>query len=227
MKTKFYPTITAISGNQYKKINEAEKLNIKKLCVFFSPLNIEERKKLYKELEKSTIEEIPFAHIRGDFTKDEMYFLKKRFKTKLFNFHSENQYPIKYDFSEFKNQIYIENTTTQFSDYEIKKYAGLCLDVSHLENDRLTKNDRYIYFSDLISKMNCACGHASAIKETSTYYGEVKNERYDKHVYSDLKDFDYLLKYKDILPETIAIEVENTLEEQIEAIKYINNLLKL
>lgn len=227
MKIKFYPTITAISGDQYRKINEADNLKIKKLCVFFSPLNPKERKKIYKELEKSNIEEIVFAHIRGDFTKDEVYYLKKKFNTKLFNFHSTNQHPILYDLEELKKEIYIENTMTLFNEDEINDYAGLCLDISHFENDRLTKNKRYKYFKKLLNTMDCGCGHASAIKNKNIYCPIVKNKRYDKHIFNAFKDFDYLLKYKNILPETMALEVENSLKEQLEAIKYINELLKI
>jgi hypothetical protein len=42
-----------------------------------------------------------------------------------------------------------------------------------------------------------------------------------------LEDFDYLIKYKKILPPIMALEVENLLEEQIKAIKYINKILNL
>ena len=227
MKTKFYPTITAISGQQYKKIKEADNLNLKKLCVFFSPLNSEERKKFYRELEKSNIEEIIFAHIRGDFTKDEIYYLKKRFKTKLFNLHSTNHHPILYKLEDLKKEIYIENTVCEFSEDEIENYAGLCLDISHLESDRLTKDKRYKYFKKILKEVDCGCGHASAIKKEKTHCPVVGNQRYDEHIFNKMGDFDYLLRYKNILPKTIALEVENTLEEQLKAIKYINKLLKI
>ncbi|MDA3840637.1 MAG: hypothetical protein PF572_06160 [Patescibacteria group bacterium] len=227
MGVRFYPTITAISGNEYKKLAEAKKLKLTEVCVFLSPLKPEQREKFYKELEKSNIEEIPFAHIRGDFTKDEIYYLKKRFKTKIFNFHSVNQNPILIDFKELKKEIYIENTMTEFTEDEINNYAGICIDISHLENDCLINSPRHIYFKKLITQMNCGCGHASAIKNTKEYCPVAENERHDKHIFSDLKDFDYLVKYKKILPPIIALEVENSLEEQLVAIEYINKLLKL
>ena len=225
MKTKFYPTITSVSGNHFKKIKEAKKLKISKLCVFFSPLNLEERKDIYKALEQSHIEEIIFAHIRGDYTKEEIYYLKKRFGTKLFNFHSVNNHPILYDHEELKKEIYIENTVCEFTDEEIRDYAGICLDVSHLENDRLTNNKSYNYFLNLLNKMKCGCGHASAIKNKKEYCPVAEKEKFDKHTFNELKDFDYLKKYKKLLPSIIALEVENSLKEQLNAIKYINNLL--
>lgn len=226
MRTKIYPTITAISGNQNKKIEEAEELGISKICVFFSPLNKSQRKNLYKELENSTIKEIPFAHIRGDFSKEEIYYLKEKWKTKIFNIHSANQHPILFDYGKLKKDIYIENTMTEWQDNEIIEYGGLCLDVSHLENDRLSKNKRYPYFKKILKSTKCQCGHISAIKDKNEYCPVAENKRYDKHVFDDFDDFNYLKRYKDILPPIMAMELENPLKEQLEAIDYIYKLLK-
>ncbi len=227
MKTKFYPTITTLSNSHFDKIVEAENLDLKKLCVFFTKLDPEERKIFFKELDKSNIQEIPFAHIRGDFREDEINFLKKRFKTKYFNIHSEEQHPILYDYGPLKKQIFIENTMYKFRDNEINDYAGMCLDVSHLENDRLTKSWAYPYFSELLKSMGSKCGHASAIGKYREYCPVAESKRYDNHFFKNNQDFDYLLRYKNILPEIVALEVENSLEEQVEAIKYINKLLNL
>jgi len=227
MQITLYPTITAVSNCHFEKLEEAQKLKIKKLCVFFSPLIQEKRKVFYKALEKSIIKEIPFAHIRGDFTKEEIIYLKKNFNTRLFNFHSDNQHKIFYDYGDLKKEIYIENTMTKFNESEITDYAGICLDVSHLENDRLTNNGRYLYFKNLLKKMNCACGHASALKKDINYCEVAEEKRFDKHFFEKLSDFDYLVKYKKILPQVIALEVENTLSQQLKAIEYINKKLNL
>lgn len=227
MKPIFYPTITAISSGHFEKLEEAQKLKINKLCVFFSPLNQEKRKEFYQALEESIIKEIPFAHIRGDFLKEEIIYLKKKFKTKIFNFHSDNQHKIFYDYGKLKKEIYIENNMTKIKESEITDYAGICLDVSHLENDRLINNDRYLYFKNLLKLMNCSCGHASAVKKVINYCEVAEEKRYDNHIFEKLSDFDYLLRYKKILPPIIAIEVENPLSQQLEAIKYINKKLNL
>jgi len=226
MKTKFFPTITAINNDHYKKLKEAEELGLEEICVFFSPLNPKKRKEFYPVLEKSKIKKIPFAHIRGDFDKNEIYYLKEKFGTTLFNFHSSNQHPILYKYDELEKEIYIENTMTRFTDEEISNYAGICLDVSHLENDRLTDRERYEYFIVLLDKLNCGCGHLSAIKKNKKYCPVAEANRYDKHFFDEFTDFDYILKYKDKLPPVIALEVENSINEQIEAIEYIKKLLE-
>lgn len=224
---KIYPTITAVNGNQKEKILEADTLGIKKLCVFFSPLSYEKRKKLFRDLEKSNINEIPFAHIRGDFTREEIILLKEKYKTNFFNIHSANQHPVLPAIKEFAKEIYIENTMTEFSEYEIKNYAGICLDISHYENDRLSKNKRYQYYNSLLGKMNCGCGHISAIKNETDFCPVAEDKRYDRHTFTKLSDFDYLLKHKNILPGIMALEVENPIKEQLEAIKYISELLDI
>ncbi len=227
MKTKFYPTITAVSNGHFKKLEEAKKLGLKKLCVFFSPLDQEKRKVFYKALEKSVVKEIPFAHIRGDFLREEINYLKKKFNTKYFNFHSDNQHKILYDYGDLKKEIYIENTMTRFKENETREYAGICLDVSHLENDRLAKNGRYIYFKNLLKKMKCSCGHASAIKKKIDYCYVAEEKRYDNHFFENISDFDYLSRYKKFLPQIVALEVENSLTDQLKAIKYINKKLNI
>jgi hypothetical protein len=40
-----------------------------------------------------------------------------------------------------------------------------------------------------------------------------------------LSEFDYLKKYVDLIPKIAAVEVENSLTEQLEAIEYIKKQL--
>jgi hypothetical protein len=70
------------------KIHELDKLKINKAALFVSCIESKEkREKVYEELLKSNIKNIPLVHIRNEVDKDEIIFLKKKFKTKCFNFH--------------------------------------------------------------------------------------------------------------------------------------------
>ena len=44
------------------------------------------------------------------------------------------------------------------------------------------------------------------------------------NIFKDLTEFDYLKRYKSLFPEIVCIELENTLEEQLEVIEYIKRL---
>jgi len=221
---KIYPTITTLT-NYSEKLEEINSLNIKEACLFLTGLNKEKRKELYPKLLKSSLEYIPFCHVRTDMDCNELTFLEKNFKTKIFNIHTEKEYPLEYDYSKFKNKIYIENTRYELSEKEIQQWAGVCLDFSHLENDRLTNMKKYEHDLQLIEKYPIKCNHISSIKKEKgrDMFGI---ERYDNHFYHNLSEFDYLKKYdKKLFSNFCAIELENPIKDQLLVIEYINNLL--
>ncbi len=51
--------------------------------------------------------------------------------------------------------------------------------------------------------------------------------RFDHHLYKNLSELDYLKRYQEFLPEFVALEVENTLSEQLEAKKYIEKIFNI
>ncbi|MDD4661947.1 MAG: hypothetical protein PHG24_01550 [Candidatus Pacebacteria bacterium] len=220
---KIYPTITTLVDYK-EKIEEINALKLEKVCVFLTGLNFEERKELFKELEKTTIKEIPFVHIRNDVKTEELDFLINRYKTKVFNLHSKEEHPSLYDYSKYKDSIYIENVYNVFSAEDLLNWAGICLDFSHLENDRLMCKERYKKNLKIIKNSRIGCCHISAIKDT--YYIDRSGEkRYDNHSSSELSEFDYLKKYdKKFFSEFCAIELNNSISYQLEVIDYIKKL---
>ncbi len=226
---KIIPTITTTQGSDWQnKIEEIKALKIKEVCVFLTVLNSQKRKRLYRLIEKTDIKKIPFVHLRSDMREEELDYFIKKYKTKVFNIHSKKEFPILFNTKKYKDKIYIENVHSFLDEKEIKEFGGVCLDFAHLENDRLKKKERFSHAFKIIKKNKIGCTHISAIKKIP----RVNNKghiRHDCHFYSfnDLSEFDYLKKYPlSFFSSVNALELENSIEEQLLAKKYISKLLK-
>lgn len=220
---KIYPSITTTKGDWRDRIKEAKDLNITEIGFFPTCLKKSEREEAYQLLIKSGIKKIPFIHIRTDMDVLEIEYLIKQFKTEAFNIHTINAHQLEHDLSRFKSIIYVENQLHKFADNELEQWAGICLDTSHLENNRLKKMELYDYFMDLISSHPCGCAHVNAILNPSS---GVSPSHYDYHYFNELSDFDYLRKYRSLLPNIVALELENPLSEQIKAKSYIEAIME-
>jgi len=219
---KILPSIVTTNGNYFRQLREAEELGVKGLCLFLTGLNEEQRKKFYPKLGKSSLEKIPFVHLRSDMNLDELNFFSERFKTYLFNIHPLSLFPLENDLTYYKDNIYIENSDAVYDDEEIRKFAGICIDFTHLEADRLLENDTYNKNMKAIKKYSCGCGHISAIKKVLTLDPKTKKYQYDFHYLSDFSEIDYLEKFVRFFPPVIAMELENTLENQLKIIDYLS-----
>ncbi|MFA5368578.1 MAG: hypothetical protein WC303_01055 [Candidatus Paceibacterota bacterium] len=226
---KIYPTITTITGSEYKnKIKEATELDIKDIAFFPTCLNEEQRKEAYVLIEKSSIRNIPFVHLRSDMGLWELDYFIKKYNTQVFNIHSEKEYPVNPEWIKYRNIIGVENVYAFFDEEEIKKFGGICLDFSHLDNDRLTNKERYAWDLALLEKYPIRCNHIS-VMETNFHLDEGNENaiRYDSHFLKDLSQLDYLKKYPiDYFSDFCAMELENKIIDQLKAINYVNNLLK-
>jgi len=224
---KIFPTITTISKGLWRnKIEEVKKLKLKEVFLFLTALNKKERKQLYELLEKTEVEKIPFVHIRSDMEVSELDYLVENYQTKAFNLHTEKQYPFIYDYGKYKNIIYIENTVAfPLDEEEIKDFAGICLDLSHLENVRLLDIKSYKHNIKILNKYPIGCNHISAVRKQSFF--EKNKIKYNCHYLQDLSELDYLKKYPaNYFSDFMAIELENSIEEQLKVKDYIINLLK-
>lgn len=220
---KLYPTITTLTDNYLEKIKEIDSLNIKEACLFLTGLDKGKRKELYSILLKSKLEYIPFCHMRVDMDCEELSFLKKNFNTQIFNIHTTKEYEAIYDYGKFKKQICIENTIYPLNEKEINEWGGICLDFSHLENEKLINSGIYEQDIILLNKYLIKCNHISAIQKDKKIDFYTKEKRYDSHFYQNLSEFDYLKNYnKELFSEFCAMELENSIKEQLIAIEYIN-----
>ncbi|MBR9705156.1 hypothetical protein GOV12_07120 [Candidatus Pacearchaeota archaeon] len=211
--------LTAKKGKGYKKkLYDINKHNIKRIALFIEEIKPKKRKKLYKLLEKSCVKEIPLVHIRDDTTKDELKYLKNKYKTKYFTIHEHNFNNLKIWKNYYKN-LYLE---FNYDDYipkkvNIDKIAGFCIDISHFKAsmERFTKELIYI-----ISKRNkniFNCNHINGF--------DGKKLR-DKHHIKSIKDFDYIKTVPNfIFGKTVALEMYNSIEDQLKYKKYLEKVL--
>jgi hypothetical protein len=227
---KFIPTITTTRDSNWKdKLREIEALNIEEVALFLTGLTKEQRKNLYDALKMSPIKRIPFVHLRSDMDVSELEFLAKTYDTRVFNTHSERLFPIDNEWLvKYRELICIENTyDAPLDGEEIKKYGGICLDFAHLENLRLLESDRYKKETEVLSKFPIKCNHVSVIKKEFSFVdSKTRKLQYDSHHLEDLSELDYLKNYPvQYFSDYCAIELDNKISEQIEAIDYINGFM--
>ncbi|MBU0898067.1 MAG: hypothetical protein ABIJ83_02890 [Patescibacteria group bacterium] len=229
--------LTTITPGEWRnKIKEIDKLGLKEIALFLTCVDFKERQELYRLLEKTKLINIPHVHLRADMEINELKYLNNKFKTEIFNIHTKLDtvcYSINY--GDFEKKIYVENTS-EFGpiDEELEKYAGFCLDLSHWEAINLDNGEyssENIKIKRIFEKYKTGVNHVSAIKSKKIFvYDNSLNKniyRHDVHLFSDLKDLDYVKKYKDYLADIISIELENSLTEQLKVKKYLEKILDL
>lgn len=223
MERILLPTIvTAYNPNWTAHIEEIKELNIKQIGLFLTVLDSEERKHCYCLLEQIKGLEIPFVHIRTDMTAQELQYLSKTFKAKKFNTHPISEYPFKYDLNGFNKAIFVENSG-HIKESDIAPFAGICLDVAHLEDWFLRRDNEYQNVCDLLKRFPVGANHISAVlkepvKDLDGDFG------YSCHFMINFSQFDYLKKYpEEYFGEYLALELVNSIKDQLELIQYIKS----
>ncbi|MFC1625248.1 hypothetical protein ACFL15_02655 [Patescibacteria group bacterium] len=221
-------SITTLGGNWEEKVDEIKNLGLEKVALFLTGLEYRNinKKDLFKKIEDTKVKEIPFVHITNFTKPEDLDYLINRFKTKAFNIHSEDKYPLKHDLSRYKHMIYIENVFRYTpKEQEIKNFAGTCIDLTHLEISKKRYPKIYEKTIDVLDKFNCGCNHISSYKKVS-----VEDARYIKkssHFFTKLSQFNYLKSYPArYFSKIIALELENSIKDQLKAKEYIKKLLK-
>jgi len=202
---------------------EANLLNLTEVAFFPTVLSKEERDEAYLLFKENGIISIPFVHLRTDMDNDEIDFLIKEFNTKIFNIHPFRTHKPEHDLTPHAQQIYIE-TQIELEASELKKFAGICIDISHLEQFEKTSPDVFVGISALLKTFPVGCAHISAVRKIPEIFPD--RTKWAFHYFEDLADFDYVKKYQSILPPIVALEIENPLTEQLKAKEYILNSLK-
>lgn len=221
------PAITTTEGSDWRsKVKEIKELGLKKVAIFPTCLAKEQRKEMYGLLEKSGIGEIPFVHLRGDMEFWELNYLIKKYSAQAFNIHSARQHPVFFDYSKYRDILYLENTRS-FNERELRKFAGICLDFAHLENERRLNKEGFEKRIAVLEKYKIGCNHISSLPDR-THHDKEYGDIYDVHNFKNFSEFDYLKNYPErYFSNFIAMELENSLKEQLKAIDYIIGLIGL
>jgi hypothetical protein len=157
----------------------------------------------------------------------ELDFLVNEFKTEVFNTHTQREYLLSFNLDKYKDRIYIENTYLPLDEKEINEFAGICLDFSHLDNDRRFRENVYENNIKMIEKYGCGCNHISPQKSFPFLDKKERDPNLKHpHFFDNLSEFDYLKNYpKRYFSPYLAVEIENSIKEQLGVIKYIKSIL--
>lgn len=235
MGKEILPSITTLNygnTNWQGMIDEVEFLDINRVALFLTGLNREQRALCYERLHNLVINKglvIPFVHARHDMPPDEYRMLMDNFGTERFNLHPQSQIKIEYDLDQdLRSHIYIENCRN-LTEADLEGFAGICLDLSHLEDSRLFWNENeFLHLIKVLNHNQIGCNHISAINENpklDTFFNSLYCSRHTMNSHNEL---DYLKDYpSDYFGKYVAIELTNTITEQLEAIKYIKSIINI
>lgn len=214
--------ILSITGEKnidwQSKLEEINELKIDRVAVFLSRFDKKERDNFYRFLLKSSIKEIPFVHLREDVTKEEMAFFVDHFRTRYFNIH-EDHFPLLDNWQGYWDRIYLEmNYDSQIAkDVKVKKIGGFCVDLAHFKAAIARGAEEAYYIFLQKNKIKFACNHLGG-------YSPERQE--DIHLITDLKEFSYLSSLpKYVFGQVIALEVDNSIREQMKFKECLTQLL--
>ncbi len=210
-----------VSDEILKKIKECKNLGVKEAALFLEFLKKSDRQKAYGALLNSKIKSIPLVHIRHDMIKEELEFLKNKFKSKYFTLHEINfQHDDILKWKGFYKDLYLEMNFDNFVSKKVKvgKIAGFCVDLAHFKVGMETLNKDFEYvFNRKNDKKYFDCNHLN---------GWNPKINYDMHTIHSLKDFDYLKTLpKFLFGKVIALETFNSIKQQICFKSYLQNML--
>lgn len=204
------------------KIKEADDFKIKEASLFLEMIfERSDRQKIYNSLLRSKIKNIPLVHIRDDMEKDELNFLKNKYKTKYFTIHEKNfQQNDILKWKGFYKDLYLEMNFDNFVSKKVKveKIGGFCVDLAHFKAgmENLSKDFEYVFDKKSEAKY-FDCNHLNGYNPSTNC---------DMHTIHSLKDFDYLKTLpKFLFGKCIALEVNNSIAKQLEFKKYLANLI--
>ena len=228
-------TTTGQKENHWtRKVAEIDKLKIKKIALFPTVLDLEERKKLYMLLEKTGLESIPHVHLRDDdMDEKEVEYLLKRYKVKVFNLHPRSRaYAFLDRYPQYRQMTFVENLYRvvggeKFDEASFEKHnvAGICLDLAHLQSEKILFPKKYQKRIKLLDKYPIGCNHISGIRKIPFLWRE--KLVYDTHFVSKISELDYLKEFPlRYFSDIISIELENSLAEQMKFREYIKNIIE-
>lgn len=200
------------------KLKEINQLQIKEAAVFLECFDKKERDNFYRFLLKSSIKRIPFVHLRDDVSKKEIKFFIDKYKTRYFNIH-EDHFKVLNKWKGYWDKLYLEmNYDSEIAkDIKVRRIGGFCVDLSHFKSAIARGSEEVYYIFIRRHKIKFTCNHLS---------GYSPNKREDKHTITSLRDFNYLTTLpKYVFGKIIALEVENSIKEQIEFREYLTKLL--
>ncbi len=213
--------LVGVTGNKnihwQNHLKEIEEYKISKITLFLELFENNQRQNIYKALLNSNIKEIPLVHIRHDMVKEELKFLINHFNSKYLTIH-EDSFDILTKWKGYYKKLFLEMNKDNFiaKNVQVEKIGGFCVDLSHFKSAQ-EKWSKEFEYTIKKPKRFFACNHLNG-------YSYKKNT--DLHTIDKLSDFDYLKTLpKFLFGKVIAIEVFNSISEQLKFKEYILKIL--
>ena len=215
------------------KVEEIKQFNLKEVALLPTALMPAERQALYKLLEATSLESIPYVHLRDDFNLAEVEYLVERFKVKAFSCHADEKgYAMLDKLPKYNSLIYVENFASEsrdkfFTPQKFKEHqvSGICLDLAHLEEARRSSKLHYKRIVTMTETNKIGVTHVSGIKSSVVF--KFFNKTYVDHSLDSLNDLKYLKDYPaPYFAPIIVLELENSFMEQLEIKKFVEEIVK-
>jgi len=216
---RIYLGITGAKNIDWQlKLKEINRLGIDVAAVFLECFKKQQRDNLYRLLLKSSIKKVPLVHLRNDVGKKEIRFFIDNFKTQYFNIH-EDSFSLLSKWEGYWDKLYLEmNYDSKIAkNVKVRQIGGFCIDLSHFKSAIARGSEEAYYIFIRRNKIRFTCNHLN---------GYSPKKKRDLHTITTLKDFDYLTTLpKYVFGKCIALEVKNSIKEQIKFKEYLTKLL--
>jgi hypothetical protein len=228
------PSITTHNrrGSTWReKISEIKSLELRQVGLFVTGIHKAERMECYRALlavREQHDFSIPFVHAVSDMDDTEYAFLRHDFRTRWFNLHPMREFPLIQPLSdETRSFITIENScfVDPVSRDDLAGFAGLCIDISHLEDARLTDSKVYQHIVELCLEYPVCANHISAIARPSSKVHRGRPQHSTHHL-ETAREMEYLnLVPRECVAPLAALELENSLHEQVRILDQVRGSL--
>jgi hypothetical protein len=199
------------------KIAEAKKRQLREAALFLEQIDAPGRRLVYRALAGSGIKKIPLVHLRRDMSRAELVSLTKRYKTRYFTIHEDHFRTIN-RWRGFYRRLYLEMSTDDYvaPNVKVEKIGGFCVDLAHYKKQSILDNRDFTYvYRRRGNRRLFACNHLN---------GYDYDNNADLHLIGSKADFRYLKTLpRFIFGRVIALEMYNSLAEQIKYKKYLED----
>lgn len=215
------------------KVEEIKQWHLTEVALLPTALTPPQRQALYKLLEATELEAIPYVHLREDFSLAEAEYLVERFKVKAFSCHADAKgYALLDKLPKYNSLIYVENFAAETADkfftpqkFKEHQVSGICLDLAHLEEARRSSKRHYKRLTTMADAAKIGVTHVSGVKTNIIF--KIFNKTYVDHSLDSLNDLNYLKNVPaHYFAPIVVLELENSFMEQLEIKKFVEQLIK-
>jgi hypothetical protein len=223
-----------VSDGWKAMLAEVADLGLNRVALFITGLDHKSRLECYSilaSLKQRQNLSLPFVHARADMQPEEYHWLMEEMGTQVFNLHTPSfLYPHPLLPAELKQRICLENSCLtpdrSLTRSSFDGFAGICLDLSHLEDARRRHPQEYLGLIDLLTEIPVCANHISAIPNQPRSRDLSGKPAFDDHRLLAECEIDYAATYPpNYFGQYVALELINPIREQLFLAKRLRDLI--